>query len=304
MGVGGDEQGRLIAYGDTGCEASLVPEVPLEAFRIRVAVGGGTEQDGELAIELDQPTRDRLPLVGVGAQDLGAGRAAQHGAQLPAQVPRVGHRDVHALAGLGAVGVAGIARDEHPRRAGVAPLLGNVVESVAQPLADPVDSPPADMLHVDAVRAQDAVGHLDELRRRHGSLAQQLTVALAVELDVEADEMAALTWDDEDAAVFGGDRRLEPDVGEVGDRQHVEHAPRRVRRVPVQRAADGATGAAARPVASHDVAGPDGRDPARGLEILDVLEVDGDRVVVSRVGVRCARSTRGRPDRDARTSSR
>jgi hypothetical protein len=82
---------------------------------------------------------DPLALLGVGIKELRSGDAAQDGAELPTQVKRVRHRDVHPLAGLRAVGVAGVAGDEHPGEAPARLLDTDVVELVAQALTDLID---------------------------------------------------------------------------------------------------------------------------------------------------------------------
>ena len=203
---------------------------------------------------------DGLPFLGVGVQQLRPGRPAQHGRQLPAEVPGVGHRHVHALAGLGAVGVAGVAGDEHPRQPGGHLLRRHVVELVAQALADLVDRPPPDVFDLERVRVQDPVRDLGQLLRGDAPVLEHLLVGDLVELDVEPDEVSALPRDDQDVALVRGvDRALEPDVREVGDRQDVHHAPGLVRRVADQLAADRRPDAAARAVAADDVLGPDRR---------------------------------------------
>ena len=110
-------------------------------------------------------------------------------------------------------------------------------------------------------RGDEAIG--GDVAARHALVRAEL-----VELDVEAHEIAALPRDDQDAALVRRvDRRLEPDVGEVRDREHVHHAPGLVRRVAAQLPPERAAHRAARPVAADDVAGPNGLDPALVLRI-------------------------------------
>ena len=126
---------------------------PSAGVRCAVLGGVGAEHLGELAVEVDELLGDLLPLVRVGVQQFGLGPALQHRGQLPAQVPGVVHGHVHALAGLGAVRVAGVAGDEHPRQAGVGiSAAGTSSNLSAQSLADLVHRPPADVLDVDRVR--------------------------------------------------------------------------------------------------------------------------------------------------------
>ena len=84
-----------------------------------------------------------------------------------------------------------------------------------------------------------------------------------VELDIDANQIAAFARDDQDAAVVGGlDQRLQADIGEVGDGQHIHHAPGLIGRIAVQRAPEGLAHGAARAVAADDVAGLDRLDLA------------------------------------------
>ena len=125
----------------------------------------GAEHLGELAVEIDQLLGDRLPFLGVGVQEFRLGPPPEDGTQLPPEVPGVVHRHVHALAGLGAVRVAGVAGDEHPRQAGGHLRRRHVVELVAQTLADLVHRPPPDVFDLDGVRVQDPVRDLGQLLR-------------------------------------------------------------------------------------------------------------------------------------------
>ena len=94
---------------------------------------------------LAQLLGDGMPFVGIGAKEPGAGNAAQNRGELPAEVEGVLHGDIHALAGLGATGVAGIAGDENAGDGVCARFALNVVETVAEALADLVDRPPANI---------------------------------------------------------------------------------------------------------------------------------------------------------------
>src|SRR5436190_1485198 len=71
-----------------------------------------------LLVEVDEALSDGVALAVVGAQELRLRSPAEDGNELPAEVVRVLHGDVHALAGLGAVRVAGVPRDEDARQAG------------------------------------------------------------------------------------------------------------------------------------------------------------------------------------------
>ena len=59
------------------------------------------------------------------------------------------------------------------------------------------------------------------------------------ELDVEADEISAFPRDDENVALMCGlDQALAANVREIGDGQHIHHAPGVVCRVAVKLAPD------------------------------------------------------------------
>src|SRR5690606_20531708 len=213
-------------------------------------------QRGPLAVEVDQLLGDRLPLGRVGRQQRLGAAAAHHQPELPAEVEAVLHRHVHALAGLGAVGVAGVAGEEHPRRA-VLPF-GDVVELVGHSVPDLVDAVPRDLAHLDRVRVQDRVGAPHDLLER--GLAHLVVVVgrHLAEVDVHAAEVAALARDVQDVPGAGADRALDAPVGEVGVDEHVHDAPRVLGEVADVLAADRVAHAAAGAVAPGDVPGPHG----------------------------------------------
>ena len=116
-----------------------------------------------------------------------------------------------------------------------------------------------------------------------------------VELDIDTDQVAALARNDEDAAFVGRlDQRLEADIGEVGDGEHVHHAPGLIGRVAAKRPTDRLAHGAARAVAADDIAGPDRFDLAL-MPGIEALEPDGHRVGMAPPGRRVdARSSRRR----------
>src|SRR5205823_14660248 len=110
---------------DSRGETALRDEVLLELLRVDTLYAGaaglrrvGAEHLGELAVEIDELLGDLLTFLGVGAQEFRLGPPPEDGTQLPPKVPGVVHGHVHALTRLGAVRVAGIACDKHPRKAG------------------------------------------------------------------------------------------------------------------------------------------------------------------------------------------
>jgi hypothetical protein len=93
--------------------------------------------------------------------------------------------------------VAGVAGDEDPRDPGAGLGFRHVVELVAEALADLVDRPPADVLHVERVRVQDPVCHRGQLLRRDAPVVEHVAVVDLVQFDVEPDQVAALPRDDQ-----------------------------------------------------------------------------------------------------------
>ena len=236
---------RRVAGRDARGEAALRDEVPLELLRVD-ALAVVADSFGA-ALNILENSRSKsmsswataCRSVGVGVQQLRPGRAAQDGAELPPEVPGVGHRHVHALAGLGAVGVAGVAGDEHARQAGAGLVAGtssNLSHS-RWPISYTDHQPTSFTSSVYGCRIRLAT--VGELLRRDAAVVEHLAVVDLVQLDVEPDEVAALARDDQQVALVGGvDRALEPDVGEVGDGEDVHDAPGLVHRVADQLAAD------------------------------------------------------------------
>ena len=68
-------------------------------------------------VEVDQALSDRVALDRIGAEQVRLSASLEHIGQFPTEVIRVLHGHVHALTGLGAMRVAGIAGDEHTRQA-------------------------------------------------------------------------------------------------------------------------------------------------------------------------------------------
>jgi hypothetical protein len=83
-------------------------------------------------------------------------------------------------------------------------FLGHIVELVAEALADLVDGPPGDVFDVQRVRMNDPPCGRDQLLGRDVPGRQVLIGVELVELDVEADQVAALARDDEDVSLVGG----------------------------------------------------------------------------------------------------
>ncbi len=292
--LAGQERGRVVCRRSRGV-ASGSDEIVLRLGRIGgapICMGRGDDLS-PFAIEIDQLLGDGAALCGVGVQQRRRTAAAQNGSKLPSQIERVLHRDVHALPRFGAVGVAGIAGNEHARDAPRDILLRHVVEFVGEPLADLIDGPPGNFLCVELVRMQDPLRLRNELIERDMAVCDPFAGVELGELDVEADQVAAFPRDDENAALVGGlNQRLAANVREVGDREHIHDAPGVVGGIAVEVAPDRGPDDAARAIAANHVAGFDRLDLSlmRGLE---PLERDGHplRAVTA---VRCGRN-RGHP---------
>ena len=124
---------------------------------------GCAEHAGPLAIEVDQFLGDGLTFRRVGMQEARRAPLPQDRRQLPAEVEAVLHGDVHALARLRAVGVAGVAGDEHAGQPLLDLLFRHVVELVGKALADLVDRPPGNLLHVERIGLEDPLRRRDQI---------------------------------------------------------------------------------------------------------------------------------------------
>ena len=152
----------------------------------------------------------------------------------------------------------------------------HVVELVAQALADLVDRPPGDLFHVERIGVEDTPGARDHVVDRDIPVGDAFARIELVHLDIDAEQIAALARDDDDAAVLGRlDQAFHTHVREIGCRQHIHHAPGVIGRIATQGAAEGLAHGAARAVAADDIAGADGLglaltlDLARGIDALE-----------------------------------
>ena len=81
--------------------------------------------------------------------------------------------------------VAGIARYED---AGWPAIIATVVKPIAQPLADLVDRPPGDLLHLEGIGAQDALRRGDQVVTQGGLIGKVAKVKDDKEIEVELAE--------------------------------------------------------------------------------------------------------------------
>src|SRR3984893_356767 len=211
-------------------------------------------------------------------EELRRAPSLEDGCQFPAQIEAVLHGHIHALPSFRAVRMAGVASYEHTRRARPDLLLRYVIEPVAKSLADLVDRPPCDLLHLKGVGMQDSLRRSDHIIDGYVPARDPFVFLELVELNIDADQIAAFTGDDQDAAFVGRlYRRLQADVGEIGDRQYVHDAPGLIGRVPMKRPPEAAAHDAARTVTTNHITGLHGFHLVRVLGI-DPLEPDGHRV--------------------------
>src|SRR5699024_1732593 len=178
---------------------------------------------------------------------------------LPGDVPTVLHGHVHALAGLRAVGVAGVAGDEHAWPLAADTVLGHVVELVGEPVGHLVDTAPPDVFHPQRVGMDDRVGSCFHLFLRRRANRAVVVLGHGTEVDVHPEEMIALAGNVQDvAAVVRLDGALGANIREVGVGEHVHHAPGVFRVVPGELAAERVANAAVCTVAADHVRGAPG----------------------------------------------
>ena len=162
------------------------------------------EQRSPFAIEVDQFLGNGPPFRGVSVQQRWRAPLAQNGSELPSQIVRVLHGDVHALPRLWTVGVAGIAGDEHARQPRRDLLFRHVVELVGQPLADLINRPPRDFFHVERIWIENPPRLRDQLIDGDIAACDPFADFQLGELNVEAEEVAAFPRDDDNGAIIGG----------------------------------------------------------------------------------------------------
>lgn len=182
-----------------------------------IAGAGGTlrEELGVLVVEGQEGLGNILALGLVGLEDLAVGEASLNGVNLPGKVEGIEESSVHALASLGAVGVASITTEEDA-----------VVESVLvrDTLANGVDGEPLEVLPLDGVGLEDLLGGSLDLLGGGGLAGVEVGIGGRGDLDVETDHVV-LTGDDHDGAVLRVDGALHLDIGEVGLDNTVHDTP-------------------------------------------------------------------------------
>ena len=291
-GCGGQHRRRRVTRRDAGRVAARFHKIRLQLLRVHpaqfraVRILRRRRHDlRPLLVEVDQLLGNRMALDGVGAQQFGPGTPFDHGGEFPAEVEGVLHRHVHALAGLGAVRVAGVTGDEDARQARCGPacalpgslLRRHIIEAVGDALANLVHREPDHAFHVEGKRVQHPLRGGDHtlLRVLVAEGVAIVGVDLA-EIDVEPHQVAALARDQQYVALVGRlDRGFQADVGKVGNGQHVDHAPGVVGEVAVRHRTDGIAHQAACAVAAGHILGAHGALRAAG----DIAQCHHDRML-------------------------
>ena len=185
-----------------------------------------TEHGRPFAVKADELLGNCLSFGRIGVQQAGWAAPLQHGSELPAQVKTILHRHIHALASLGAVGVAGIARNKNMGQSRGPLVRLHVIEAVGQPLADFIHRPPGHFFHVERIGMEDALRCGDQLIEGDVASGHALVLVQFVHLDIQPHHVAALARNHHDAAVAGRlDQCLETDVGKIRVEQDIHHAP-------------------------------------------------------------------------------
>ena len=161
--LAGEDRGSV-----TGRGPRRVAPVPHKvALRLgRIEPFARCEQGGPFAVEVDQFLGDGLAFRRIAMQEAGRAALPQHRRQLPSEIEAVLHRHVHALARFRAVGVAGVAGDEHARQTHRDLLVRHVIEPVAEALADLIDRPPRHFFHVERIGPENAPRRSDQIVSR------------------------------------------------------------------------------------------------------------------------------------------
>ena len=126
-------------------------------------------------------------------QNCGRALAAQHRCQLPPQIKRIAHRYIHPLSCFGAVGMARVPGNKHPR---IRTVL-RIIKTVAQALADLVDRPPNDLFHVQLIRGHDPPCCCDQLILGDILMRYPLVRVQFVQFDIKPHQIPALAGDNQ-----------------------------------------------------------------------------------------------------------
>ena len=277
------QQGRLVLSGSTRCVAAMLHKVLLH--RSSVVTGTVTQHGGPFAVEVNQLPGDGLSLCRIGVKQAGRAAPLQHSGQLPADIESILHGDIHALSGFGAVGVAGVTRNEDVRQT-VCYFLGlKVVESIAQALTNFIHRPPGHFFHVQRVGVKNTLCCGNQLFKGDVAPGHALVFSKFVHLYINPGHITAFARNDQQTAFTGRlDQRLETEIRKVGVDQYVHHAPGMVGRLALQMQTHGLAHATARTVATNNVAGPNGFHFALVAIILS-LELGCNRVGVGLISI-------------------
>ena len=234
----------------------MLDKIFLECWCVTAAFIALADDPRPFLVKVDQGLCDVLALVRIASQQVRCAASPKNRYELPAQIEAVPHRDIHSLAGLRAVGVAGVSGNEDPRMALIHIVALKVVEPVGQALTDFIDRPPDGLLNLEGIGMEDRLCRPDEIGGIDIPAARALALGKSFHLDVDTGQIAAFARNDQKrAATTRLDQRLLPYVGEIRHGENVHHAPGLVRRVPLEFKADFPAHRAAGAVAPDNISG-------------------------------------------------
>ena len=190
---------RAVAHRNTRGVAAMLDEILLEFGGVgSIAVTVALADDPRpFLIKGDQVARDRLSFVGIASKQRRIAAATKHRGEFPAQIEAVTHRDVHSLAGLWAVRVAGITSNEDARVTCFGLFVLQIVKPVCQALTDLIDRPPDNVFHLEIIGAKDLLCSADQILFGDVAVAHPLAFAKGFHLDIDARHISAFTRDDQ-----------------------------------------------------------------------------------------------------------
>ena len=274
--------GRVVFHGGAACELQVFLELANDARLLGpVALGlrGRRRHDpGPLVVGLHQALGLGQSLFGIAAQQAGIGPPLQNMHQFPAQVEGVLHRHVHALPGLGRMGVASIPRSEDAWVAVFA--LWYIVKFVRDAVTDVIDGPPDHLLHVERIRLDDPVGRSNHVFLRELAMGGFFVGAEFVQFDIHAEHVAPLARQDQHVALAGRrDQAFLAYIRKIRVGQDVHHTPGLVGSIAMQLPTDGLAHSGMRAITPHHVIGTHG---TRGAPVHagGILQGHRDRMIL------------------------
>src|SRR3981189_2553677 len=124
-------------------------------------------------------------------EELRRAPSPEDGSPFPTPIETFPPGHIHALSSFRAVRMAGVAGYEDTRRTRFDLLLRHVVELVAKSLADIVDRPPCDLLHLKEVGMQDSLRRCDHIIEGDVPARVPFVFLELVELNIHAAQITA-----------------------------------------------------------------------------------------------------------------